>query len=234
MQGEPDYRDLLERVGDMIYTLDLEGRFTYVNAAGLALLGYDSAELLGMDFREVLEPSSAHVAAEHFARGIAGTEATPFFEVGVIRKDGTRVDVEVRAGSLIREGELVGRQGVARDISALKSLQAEVADKSERLALMEDKARTAMELYRRIADMPAPDASRTLAGATAHELGLDAQDVEIVALLAAGQSNREIGAAVHLSPNTVKDRVSKLMRALDARTRAEVVAKAARRGLVSG
>jgi DNA-binding NarL/FixJ family response regulator len=39
---------------------------------------------------------------------------------------------------------------------------------------------------------------------------------------------------VHLSPNTVKDRVSKLMRILDARSRAEVVAQAARRGLITG
>ncbi|MDX6641312.1 MAG: hypothetical protein QOF12_2323, partial [Solirubrobacteraceae bacterium] len=33
---------------------------------------------------------------------------------------------------------------------------------------------------------------------------------------------------------TVKDRVSKLMRALDARSRAGVVARAARQGLIGG
>src|SRR3954454_1560676 len=122
MGGEPDYRELLERVGDMIYTLDLDGRFTYVNSAGRAMLGYEPDELIGRNFRDVLHPASAHVAVEHFQRGIAGTESTPFFEVRVVRKDGALIDVEVRAGSLFRDGEMVGRQGVARDISTLKHL----------------------------------------------------------------------------------------------------------------
>jgi PAS domain S-box-containing protein len=247
MLSEPDYRDLLERVGDMIYTLDLQGRFTYVNSAGRAMLGYEAAELIGRDFQEIVDPGSAYVAIEHFRRGLEGTEATPFFEVQAVRKDGVRVDVEVRAGSLHRDGALVGRQGVARDISTLKRLQAEVADKSQRLALLEDQARIAMDLYRRIADLTfaAPvdpegtgralrDVEGTLARVTAEKLGLDSKDVAIVDLLARGRSNREIGDTVHLSPSTVKDRVSKLMRILGARNRAEVVAQAARRGLVTG
>ena len=30
MHSEPDYRELIERLGDMIYTLDLDGRFTHL------------------------------------------------------------------------------------------------------------------------------------------------------------------------------------------------------------
>ena len=243
---EPDYRELIERLGDMIYTLDLAGRFTYVNSAGLSLLGFDRADILGRHFSDLLTPGSALVAQEHFSRGLDGTETTPFFEVKVTRKDGAVVDVEIRAGSLYRDGELVGRQGVARDISALKALQADVVDKSQRLALLEDQARIAMDLYRRIADLTlgagvdpqgAERALRrvegTLAQEAAEQLGLDAQDVEIARLLAQGRSNREIGEQVHLSPNTIKDRVGKLMRVLGARSRAEVVAQAVSQGLLS-
>jgi PAS domain S-box-containing protein len=231
----------------MIYTLDLSGTFTYVNAAGLAMLGYTAQELIGRHFGEVLSPASGEVALEHFQRGIEGTESTPFFEVQAIRKDGALVDVEIRAGNLYRDGEMVGRQGVARDITTLKQLQAEVSEKSQRLTLLADQARSAMDLYRRIAELTleAPtdpeatgralrDVEGTLARVTAQKLGLDAQDVEIIQLLGAGRSNREIGEHVHLSPNTVKDRVSKLMRILGGRSRAEVVAQAARRGLMVG
>jgi PAS domain S-box-containing protein len=245
VEEKPDYEDLVEGLGDMIYTLDLEGRFTYINSAGLSLLGYEAEEIIGRHFTEVLTPSSAQVAREHFARGLAGTEATPFFEVQAMRSDGVTVDVEVRAGSLFRGRRLVGRQGVARDISALKQLQAEVKEKSERLALLEDQARTAMDLYRRIADLTLsapqdPDgtdrALRAVEGsltrATAERLGLGAQDLEIVELLAEGCSNPEIARRVHLSPHTIKDRVAKLMSVFDARTRVEVVAKAAQQGLI--
>jgi PAS domain S-box-containing protein len=242
---KPDYEDLVEGLGDMIYTLDLQGRFTYINSAGLSLLGYGPDEILGRHFMEVLTSSSARVAREHFERGLAGTEATPFFEVQVVRSDGAVVDVEVRAGSLFRGSRLIGRQGVARDISTLKQLQAEVKEKSERLALLEDQARTAMDLYRRIADitLSAPQdpngterALRTVEGsltrATAERLGLGGQDLEIIELLAEGCSNPEIAKRVHLSPHTVKDRVAKLMGVFEAHTRVEVVAKAARHGLI--
>lgn len=242
---EPDYRELVERVGDIIYTLDLAGHFTFVNSAGLALLGYETDEIVGRHFRTVLTPHAGQVAAEHFAQGIAGTDSTPFFEVQAIRKDGAIVDLEIRAGNLYRNGKLIGRQGVARDISSLKALQAQVTEKSERLALLEEQARVAMDLYRRIAELtltgPVDPAGteralrgveRSLALAAAEKLGLDAQDLRVAELLAQGCSNREIGEQIHLSPNTVKDRVSKLMRALSARSRAEAVAVAIRKGLI--
>jgi PAS domain S-box-containing protein len=242
---EPDYRELVERVGDMIYTLDLAGAFTFVNSAGLTVLGYEADEILGRHFRTVLTPHSATIAADHFVRGIAGTESTPFFEVQAIREDGIVIDLEIRAGNLYRDGTLIGRQGVARDISSLKALQAQVADKSERLELMQEQARVAMDLYRRIAELtltgPADpqgteralrSVESSLALATAEKVGLDAQDIRVAELLAQGCSNREIGEQIHLSPSTVKDRVSKLMRALGARSRAEVVAVATRKGLI--
>jgi PAS domain S-box-containing protein len=245
VEEKPDYDALVEGLGDMVYTVDLSGRFTYVNSAGLTLLGYREDELIGRHFTDVLAPASAHIAREHFLRGLAGIERTPFFEVQAVRSDSATVDLEVRAGGLYRDGTLVGRQGVARDISALKLLQAEVADKSQRLALLEDQARTAMDLYRRIADLtlqaPAdPEgierALRTvedsLSRATADRMGLSSTDLQIVELLAAGYSNREIAERVHLSPYTVKDRVAKLMGVFGARSRAEVVAHAARQGLI--
>jgi DNA-binding CsgD family transcriptional regulator len=195
----------------------------------------------------VLTPASGEVALEHFQRGVEGTESTPYFEVQAVRKDGAPVDMEIRAGNLYRDGEIIGRQGIARDIGTLKQLQAEVAEKSQRLTLLADQARSAMDLYRRIAELTltAPsdpeatgralrDVEGTLARVTAQKIGLDGQDVEIIQLLGAGRSNREIAEQVHLSPNTVKDRVSKLMRILGGRSRAEVVAQAARRGLMVG
>jgi PAS domain S-box-containing protein len=242
---KPDYEDLVEGLGDMIYTLDLNGRFTYINSAGLSLLGYRAEEILGHHFGEVLTASSARIAREHFERGLAGTETTPFFEVQGVRSDGAIVDIEIRAGSLYRGSRLIGRQGVARDISALKQLQAEVEAKSQRLALLEDQARTAMDLYRRIADLTLsapqdPDgtdrALRTVEGSltrvTAERMGLGVQDLEVIELLAEGCSNPEIARRVHLSPHTVKDRVAKLMSVFEAHTRVEVVAKAARHGLI--
>jgi PAS domain S-box-containing protein len=245
---QPDYRQLVESAGDGIYTLDLEGRFTFVNGALLRVLGYtenDSAALLGRPFTEILTPSSGAVALEHFRGGIAGAPLTPFFEVDAVRRDGTVINIEVRAGDLVEDGVRVGRQGIARDISELKRLHGAVAEKSERLELLEERTRLAFDLYRRIAELTlAPpagpiDADEALAGlrrsvrvAAATDAGLSSTDLRILELLAGGRSNPEISAAVHLSPHTVKDHVSKLMRLLGSRARTELAAEAARRGLI--
>src|SRR3977135_841271 len=107
MRSEPDYRELVERAGDMIYTLDLSGAFTYVNAAGLGILGYTAEELLGHHFGDVLSPASAERVLGHLQGGIGGPESTPFFEVQAVRKDGALVDMEIRAGNLYRDGERI-------------------------------------------------------------------------------------------------------------------------------
>ena len=49
--------------------------------------------------------------------------------------------------------------------------------------------------------------------------------------MAAGSTNREIAAELHLSPHTVKEHTSALYRKLDVRNRAEAVRRAERLGL---
>ena len=245
---EPDYRQLIESAGDAIYTLNLEGRFTFVNAALLRTLGHadDDAEvLLGRHFAEILTPEAAAVATQHFAEGLDGAVVTPFFEVEAVRLDGSVISLEVRAGDLVENGVRVGRQGIARDISELKRLYGTVAEKSERLARIEEHARLAFDLYRGIADLTlAPAAGlhsadgaldrlrRSVRVAAASDAGISPSDLRILELLARGLSNRQISLEVHLSPHTVKDHVGKLMRLLGCRARTELAAEAARRGLV--
>jgi DNA-binding NarL/FixJ family response regulator len=65
----------------------------------------------------------------------------------------------------------------------------------------------------------------------AGESGLTARQRQVLDLLVAGKSNKEIAAALQLSEPTVKAHVVAVYRALQVRTRAQAVAAAARRGL---
>lgn len=238
---EPDYRALVETAGDLIYTLDLEGRFTYANGASLNVIGYAPEEMIGRHFEVILAPHSRVVAREHFLRGLAGDNSFPFFEVEVVTASGGSAFLEVRGASLYRDGELIGRQGTARDIGELKALQAHVSERSRRVSLLEEQARIAMALYARVASFAAAseadiDALRqaqlSLQRAEADRLGLSNSDLQIIALLAEGRSNREIAGVLCRSENTIKDRLKKLMQRLGAHRRAEVVAAAAKLGLI--
>ncbi|MDB5988494.1 MAG: signal-transducing histidine kinase [Nevskia sp.] len=242
----PDYRALVEAAGDIIYTLDLDGRFTLLNPAVQHTLGYTLSETVGRRFTDFLTADGALTATKHFSQGLAGTENTPFFEVEARHKSGGTVHLEIRAGALYRDGVLIGRQGICRDISELKKLQSEIAHKSERLALLEERNRIAMNLYERIAGLAREDAGDPLANhqtlrqihevvlqASAEKLGLRATDVKIIELVAQGHSNREIADLVHRSPHTIKDHIKKIMQRLGAKRRSGLVATALSLGLIA-
>jgi DNA-binding CsgD family transcriptional regulator len=57
-------------------------------------------------------------------------------------------------------------------------------------------------------------------------LGLTGQEMKVLERLAAGQSNKEIAAAMGLSPNTVKTHAANLFSKLEAGRRSQAVAKA--------
>jgi DNA-binding NarL/FixJ family response regulator len=61
---------------------------------------------------------------------------------------------------------------------------------------------------------------------------LTEREREVLDLIAAGSTNREIAERLYLSPHTVKEHTSSLYRKLEARNRAEAVQRAQRIGLL--
>lgn len=63
-------------------------------------------------------------------------------------------------------------------------------------------------------------------------LGISPRELDVLAELAAGHSNKQIAARLHVSPNTVKTHVARLFEKLGARRRTEALRKARELGLV--
>jgi DNA-binding CsgD family transcriptional regulator len=63
-------------------------------------------------------------------------------------------------------------------------------------------------------------------------LGITPREVEVLALLAAGQANKEIARALGVSPNTVKTHLARLYEKLGAASRTAALAEARRLGLI--
>ena len=101
--------------------------------------------------------------------------------------------------------------------------------------LLKDSAREAlMECIRRVhageTCIPA-----TLAAKLAERVSgeaLSAREIEVLQRIAAGKSNKEIGAELFISEGTVKTHVKSIFSKLDVVSRTEAVATATRRGLI--
>ncbi|MEQ1784562.1 MAG: response regulator transcription factor [Hyphomonadaceae bacterium] len=63
-------------------------------------------------------------------------------------------------------------------------------------------------------------------------LGISDREFEVLELLAAGRSNKEIATALNVSPNTVKTHVAKLFGKLEAKRRTEAILRARELGMI--
>jgi two-component system cell cycle sensor histidine kinase/response regulator CckA len=132
--NEERYRDYFENAKDAIYVHDLEGRYTMVNKAAEALVGYTREEILKMSVFDVVPQSSANQIQARLNKKLAD-HAPTIYEVEAIRKDGTRVPVEVSSRLIWENGVPVAVQGSARDITERK--RAEEALRASQLQLQQ-------------------------------------------------------------------------------------------------
>jgi DNA-binding CsgD family transcriptional regulator len=83
----------------------------------------------------------------------------------------------------------------------------------------------------RVIGRPQPSAFDGNAKAQA-ALGISPRELEVLHEIAAGRSNKEIAAQLHVSHHTVKTHVARLFEKLDAKRRADAINKARQLGIV--
>lgn len=115
-ESERRYREIFENAKDAIYVHDLNGRYTLVNPAGEKLTGYSRDEILQLTVFDMASPEHIDLICKSLKQKLTDHAPTTY-EVEAIRKDGTRVPVEVSSRLIYRDGRPIGVQGTARDIT---------------------------------------------------------------------------------------------------------------------
>jgi len=111
-------REVIELAPDAFFQADLAGRFTDVNQAACRQLGYDRDELIGMTIYDVI-PAEDASRLKAVRDGLLEPGRVERGEWTHIRKDGTRLPVEVSA-HILPDGRW---QGFVRDISERKQIE---------------------------------------------------------------------------------------------------------------
>jgi len=114
---------LFEQSHDAVFIIDLDARYVSVNQRAADLLGYTRAEMMGMHNRQVVAPEYLKQSDDIYQR-LLRHEAVPVYERVALRKDGTRVPVEVSV-ELIRDSAGTPRyiQSIVRDITVRKDAE---------------------------------------------------------------------------------------------------------------
>jgi diguanylate cyclase (GGDEF)-like protein/PAS domain S-box-containing protein len=117
------YRALFDGARDAVYTAELPGTLTSVNSAAEELSGYTRAELVGMNFFDLIVPEQHEWVAEAIKRAMESGEPTPVLELNLVRKDGTRRFIEVNGRVLPGNGLPPRLEGIARDTTERHQLE---------------------------------------------------------------------------------------------------------------
>jgi len=141
-QSEQWHRLLVNTSPDVIYTLDADARFSYLNDSIERTLGYMPGELIGRHYTTIVASDQLESALYRFNERRTGERATRNLELMLRRKDDLlssltertsdqRVVVELSSMGMYRPtslgmGEFLGSYGVARDISARKQAEATI------------------------------------------------------------------------------------------------------------
>src|SRR5438552_18842996 len=130
-ESEECYRELFENANDTVYTLDLDGNLTSINEAGETLTGYSREQLMKINMRELLLPASMQSAREMLERKLSGQGRTDY-EVQLESKDGRVLTLEISSRLIVKNGQPVGTQGIARDITERKRTEDALRASEER------------------------------------------------------------------------------------------------------
>ena len=125
------YRLLVENTKDIIWSTDMELRWTYISPSVEQILGFTSEETMTLGVTRTMTPATAAFVLQTFTRLLAEAAQDPTvfdraftFELEFIHKNGGTVWGEVRI-SVLRDcdGKPVGLIGVTRDISDRKRME---------------------------------------------------------------------------------------------------------------
>jgi two-component system, cell cycle sensor histidine kinase and response regulator CckA len=132
--SEEKYRNILETIADGYHEVDLSGNLTLVNDSLCDIIGSSREELLGMNYRELMDETNAQQVFDAYNEVYQSGSANTGFDLEIVRKDGAKRSISVSI-ALKRDvnQRASGFRGVFRDVTEHRRLE----DQLQQAAKME-------------------------------------------------------------------------------------------------
>jgi PAS domain S-box-containing protein len=116
-ESEEKYRRFVENAADIIYRTDGEGKFIYVNPVSLKIFGYTEDEFMGKHYLELFHPDFRNKARQFYATQFFNGQYSSYLEFPAVDNKGKQFWLGQNVQPLMENGQIMGFQAVARDIT---------------------------------------------------------------------------------------------------------------------
>ena len=121
--SEEKYRDLVENINDIIYSVDMDGIMTYVSPVVEFILGFTQSDIMGKPFNEFIHPEDLSFVMARFQQ--LRSRQLEESEYRLLTKSGDYRWIRSSSKPFQQDGHIIGIRGVLIDISERKQFEIE-------------------------------------------------------------------------------------------------------------
>lgn len=125
------YVNLFENANDIVFTHDLAGRFTSINATGEHIFQRARQEILRLNLMDLL-PEDQRTIARQWLEQIPRQAEPPTIELDFLNAAGQRIRLEISTRIIDTGAEKTEAESIGRDITERKRLEKEILEVSNR------------------------------------------------------------------------------------------------------
>ncbi len=129
-RSEEKYRELVENLNDVIFTIGIDGTITFVSPPVKSILGYSPDELIGKNYLQLAHSDDLPLIQRDFENAIQGQSYPSEFRVRA--KSGDFHWLRTSTIPVFNKETIVGIQGVLTDITDRKKAETALIESEER------------------------------------------------------------------------------------------------------
>jgi len=190
IESELKYRSIVEKATDIIYTINADGFFTYVNEVTERMTAYSQTELLTMRYVDLIRPDYRKKAVAFYLKQIRKKIPSTYFEFPLITKTGKEIWIGQSVQFPQSNEDKVELTALAIDINSRKHIEMSLKFQEEKyrniitnmnLGLLEvdldDRIQWVNQMFSQISGF----SQQELIGKRAIDLLLDQESKDIIA-----------------------------------------------------
>ncbi|MFA5795428.1 MAG: PAS domain S-box protein [Candidatus Brocadiia bacterium] len=137
-ESEERYRTIIETANDLIWTLDIQGNFTFFNRQAEVITGHKFEDWQGKSFFPLLYPDDVNPVNEVFKQVLTGE--TQQYTVRIYNRSGALLTLSVNIAPIYQKGTVIGTVSFGRDITARKLMETALHQSEKRYRTLAEAA----------------------------------------------------------------------------------------------